>query len=201
MSTSTTREEPAAVMTSPPEDILYEIVDGRFEELPPMSTQAAVVASRLTRKMGHFAEKNGLGEVVTEVLIGLTPRSRRKHRPDVVFVSYGRWPKEKPVPSTDPWPVVPELVVEVVSPKDIAEGVQAKIKEFLDAGVQLVWVIYPQLGWVIAYETLQKLRGFTMADELDAEPVLPGFRLPLRDLFGDLAAPPPESNGAGAGEA
>jgi Uma2 family endonuclease len=107
----------------------------------------------------------------------------------VAFVSYKRWPKDKPCPTTDPWPVVPELAVEVISPNDLAESVQAKVKEYLEAGVQLVWLIYPQLGWIVAYESLHRMRGFTMTDELDAEPVLPGFRLPLRELFSAPAAP------------
>jgi Uma2 family endonuclease len=121
MSSVTTYEPAAPAM--PPPDTIYEIVDGRYEELPEMSAQAAVVASRLARRMGNFAEDKRLGEVVTEALFGLTPKSRRKHRPDVAFVSYKSWPKEKPFPTTDPWPVVPELAIEVVSPNDLAEAV------------------------------------------------------------------------------
>ena len=86
--------------------------------------------------------------------------------------------------------MVPELAVEVISPNDLGEKAQAKVKEYLEAGVNLVWVIYPQLGWVVAYESFHRMRGFTATDELDAEPVLPGFRLPLRELFTQAATPP-----------
>ncbi len=186
------------VLPPPPDDALYEIVDGRYEELPPLGTQAGLVVTRLSRTIGNHAVEKQLGEVACEVLFGLTPKARRKYRPDVAFVSYKRWPMDKPSPTTDPWPVVPDLVVEVVSPNDIAESLQEKVKEYLGAGVLLVWLVYPQLGWVVSYESLHRMRGFTMADELDAEPVLPGFRLPMSELFSNLTAPP--SNGESPAE-
>jgi Uma2 family endonuclease len=190
MTTVTTWGPIAAAAPLPPEDTLYEIVDGRYVELPPMSVYAGVIASRLVQLLGTFATSHQLGQVVAEVLFGLTPRARRKYRPDVAFVSYRKWAKDRPLPTTDPWPVVPELAVEVISPTDPAEAVQTKVVEYLQGGVQLVWVIYPVLGWVLIYESQQRVRGLTVADELDAEPVLPGFRLPLRELFTQPPAPP-----------
>jgi Uma2 family endonuclease len=190
----------APVLPPPPEDALYEIVDGQYEVLPPMGTQAGLVVSRLARKLGVYAEGKQLGEVVSEILFGLTPRARRKYRPDVAYVSYKRWAKGRLVPQGDPWTVVPDLVTEVVSPTDIADGVQQKAKEYLQAGVSLVWLVYPQLGWVVAYESFHRIRGFTMADELEAESVLPGFRLPMSELFSDSAAPPPNGESAAESE-
>jgi Uma2 family endonuclease len=198
MASVTTCDPVAPALPPPPEGVLYEIVDGRYEELPEMSVQAGIVAARLSRRLGVFADDLQLGEVVTEVLFGLTPGSRRKHRPDVAFVSYKRWPKDRPSPTTDPWPVVPELAVEVISPNDLAESVQEKVQEYLAAGVQLVWLIYPRLAWVVAYESIHRMRGFAIADDLEAEPVLSGFRLPMRELFSGPAAPP--ANGAPAHE-
>ena len=115
------------------------------------------------------------------------------HRIDAGFVSYNRWPKNRPAPTSDPWPVVPELAIEVISPNDVAESVQERVKVFLEAGVRLVWLVYPQQARVIAYQSLQNLRGYTIADDLDADPVLPEFRLPMRDLFSGPAAP--QANG------
>jgi len=198
MSSVITWDPAAPPRPVPPEDALYEIVDGQYEELPPMSTQASIVASRLVVKLSVFAEGHRLGEVVAETLFGLTPKSRRKHRPDGAFVSYKRWPEDRPAPTTDPWPVVPELAIEVISPNDVAESVQEKVKEYLEAGVRLVCLVYPRLGWVVAYESMHKMRGFTIADDLDADPVLSGFRLPMRELFSGAAAPP--TNGAPATE-
>jgi Uma2 family endonuclease len=174
--------------TPPPTEVLYEIVDGQYKELPPMSAEATLLAARLFRKLVVFLELHDLGEAVPELLCGLKPGARRKYRPDLAFVSYKRWPKDRPWPSTDPMLVVPDLAVEVVSPNDIAEDVQAKVKAYLEAGVQLVWVIYPPLGWMVVFEPQGRCRYLTTADELDGGSVLPGFRLPLRELFTQSAA-------------
>jgi Uma2 family endonuclease len=169
--------------TRPPQDALYEIVDGEYRELPPMSGHATVVASRLGYHLGAFVRPRDLGEVVLELLFSLKPGSRRKYRPDVAFVSYTRWPKDRPWPDTDPTPVVPELAVEVVSPNDVAEDVLNKVKAYLEAGTQLVWVVYPTAGWVVVFEPGGRSRYLTAADDLDGGTVLPEFRLRLRELF------------------
>src|SRR5437773_619823 len=117
----------APLPTSRGEDALYEIVNGKYVELPPMSTFAGIVASRLTRNMGPFADNHHLGEVVSEILFGLAPSRRR--RPDVAFVSHQRWARGRPIPSGDPWPVVPNLAVEVLSPTDDAEPLMQKVVE------------------------------------------------------------------------
>jgi len=177
------------------EDPLYEIVDGRYVELPPMSTFSVLVTSRLTRRMGVFAESQQLGEVVSEMLFGLSPSRRR--RPDVAFVSYQRWARGRPIPNSDPWPVVPNLAVEVVSPTDDAGPLMQKVVEYFQAGVEQVWVIYPLLKLVYVYESLTKVRGFTDADELDGGSLLPGFKLVLSALFADAPLAEP-GNGAPA---
>lgn len=179
----------------PPEGVLYEIVDGRYEELPPMSTHAGVVANLLTFALNTFARPRGLGIAVCEILFGLTSGSRRKHRPDVAYVSHDRWPKDRPWPDTDPWPVVPEIAVEVISPNDLAASTMQKVKEYLEAGVKLVWVVYPEQGWLHVFEAPNRLRGLTAADTLDAPSVLPGFSLPLGELF--TRPSPPSENGDG----
>src|SRR5271157_3962106 len=87
MSSVNTWDPVAPPRPAPPEDALYEIVDGQYEELPPMSTQASIVASRLVVELSVFAKGHRLGEVVGETLFGLTPKSRRKYRLDAAFVS------------------------------------------------------------------------------------------------------------------
>jgi S1-C subfamily serine protease/Uma2 family endonuclease len=174
----------------PPEnraDVLYEVVDGRCVELAPMSTFAGVVASRVHWRLAVHANEKQLGEAVHEVLFGLSPRRRR---PDVALVSCQRWTRGHPISSTDPWPVVPNLAVEVVSPTDNAEPLLGKVAEYLQAGVDQVWVSYPLLKLVYVYESLTKVRGYAEADELDGGDVMPGFKLSLSALFAD--SPPSE---------
>jgi Uma2 family endonuclease len=101
----------------------------------------------------------------------------------VAFVSYKRWPKGRAWPHTDPWPVVPDLAVEVVSPNDLAEDLRIKVSEYFKAGVQQVWIVYPKLALVDVYESATAMRVHGRTDELDGGSILPGLRLPVASLF------------------
>jgi Uma2 family endonuclease len=174
------------------EEAFYEIINGERLEIPPMSAYAGKVASRLVRKLGDFAEAQQLGEAVVETLfrLPLAEDQGRNRRPDVAFVSFDRWPADRPQPvDANAWDVVPDLAVEVVSPHDLAEDLLDKILEYFRAGVRLVWMIWPRQRQVYAYETPTRIRVLAEADALEGEPVLPGFRLPLASLF-DPVAPP-----------
>lgn len=171
-------------------DELYEIVDGQRVELPPMSVYASIVSSRLDQKLGSFAASNRLAEVVAETLFRLPLKQNRTRRPDVAVVTYERWPKGRPIPITDnAWNVVPDLAVEVVSPNDYADETMQKILEYFEAGVRLVWVVYPQHRLVYVYDSPTQLHVRTSTDELDGGSVLPGLRLPLVELFPEMAPP------------
>ena len=99
-------------------------------------------------------------------------------------------PRTDPCPSSDnAWDVAPDLAVEVVSPTDLAEELMDKVAEYFQAGVRLVWVVYPRLRLIHVYESLTQVRGLTAADELDGGAVLPGFRTPVAALFPEAAPP------------
>lgn len=188
MSQATTLEPVTALATPTDSEALYEIVNGQRVELPPMSAYAAWIASLLVRHLQAFAEAQQLGRAVAEMLFDFGTANSRRRRPDVAFVSYQRWPRNRRVPTTAAWDVVPELAVEVISETNLAEEVVLRVQEYFQAGVQLVWVIYPIAEQVYVYEALTHVRILTRADELDGGTVLPGFRLPLANLFEEETA-------------
>jgi Uma2 family endonuclease len=148
-----------------------------------MSVDSQVVASRLARFLSNEGVSKGVGEAYTEILFRLPLKQERNRKPDVAFVSYARWPKYRPLPETNAWDVLPELCVEVVSPNDLADELETKVEEYFQAGVSMVWVIYPRHERVYAYSSATQLRRLTRADTLDGGTVLPGFALPLAELF------------------
>lgn len=169
---------------------LYEVVDGCWLEVLPMSAYAAKIASRLARRIGDHAEAGGLGEAVVETLfrLPLVEDRARNRRPDVAFVSSQRWPAGTPQPVTaNAWDVVPDLAVEIISPNDGMEDLVAKVAEYFRAGVRLVWVVLPVLRQVYVYEAPTTVGIVTDAEALDGGAVLPGFLLPM----GNLLDPPP----------
>ncbi|MBL8799356.1 MAG: Uma2 family endonuclease, partial [Planctomycetia bacterium] len=108
----------------------------------------------------------------------------RSRRPDGGFVSYKRWSRERPIPERgDAWEVVPNLAVEVVSPHDLVEELFTKLDEYFRAGVEQVWVAYPNHTLIQVFDSLTQVRGLTRNDTLEGGSVLPGFQLPLASLF------------------
>jgi Uma2 family endonuclease len=166
-----------------PEEPLYEIVDGLVVELPPISFLASVVASRLQNRMGPFVETHRLGIVVTEALFILDAASNLRRRPDLAFVSVTRWPLDRLVPTAGDGAVVPDLAVEVVSPTDFWEDVLSKMREYFAHGVRQVWLVSPVLQEVHVCESPTRNRILTREDTLDGGTLLPGFQLPLAELF------------------
>jgi Uma2 family endonuclease len=161
-------DDSALLEDAPDGDALYEEIDGRRVEMPPMSTFATQVTNRLVVSLGPYVLQQGLGEVFGEMLFQLPLAGRtRNRRPDVAFVSYQRWPKGRPVdPVANAWAVV---------------------LEYFEAGAKAVWVIYPVARYALIYDSPKQVRGLTAEDALDGGAVLPGFTLPLAALFG----PPP----------
>ncbi len=178
-----TRPMPGAI-ESPPDEVLFEVIDGRIEETPPMGAYEGRVASSLQTKLDSFVEDHQLGQVVTEVLFDLRPVIARSRRPDVAFVGVEKWPLERPIPDEEGWPVVPDLAVEVVSPTNRPTEVLDKILEYFRAGSRRVWIVYPRNGQLYAYDSPKSVRILFREDELAEEGLFPGFRLPLAELFG-----------------
>jgi len=180
--------EPETVLAVQAEP-LYEIVNGQRVELPPMSAYATWLASRLHGRLWPYAEDKGLGTSVTEMLFVLDAEHNLRRRPDVAFVSTTRWPLDRALPETGDWDVVPDLAVEVISPNDVFKDVLAKVREYFHYGVQVVWVIAPEERQVYVYDAPTHVRILTGQDELMGGEVVPGFRLPLGQLFQHAAAP------------
>ncbi len=177
-----------------PDDDLYEVIDGKRVEQPPMAIYSVLLASQLLRYLANFADTHQLGRAVSEGLFHLPTPVNRDRRPDVAFVSYQRWPKTRSVPRTDnAWDVVPNLATEVVSPTDSVDELEQKIAEYFKAGVELVWVVYPSQSKIHVCTSPTQIQVLTMADALDGGAILPGFRLALTELFAE-----PAENGATA---
>lgn len=169
-------------------DGLYEVVDGRIVE-KPMGAYEVWWAGVIATVLGPFVKSSRLGRVVQEMMFDLRPRFDRERRPDVAFVSYERWPRSRRVTPTRSWAVIPDLAVEVVSPTNTAVDVADKLEEYFEVGVRQVWVVYPVQMKVYVYASTTSVKILTPADEIDGGEILPGFRLPLSDLFNEADPP------------
>lgn len=106
----------------------------------------------------------------------------RVRKPDVTVVSALRL-AALPDPNPGYMPIVPDLAVEVISPKDLAYEVEEKVHEYMDAGFPLVWVAHPKARTITVHQPGQRPVVFTAEDEITADSVLPGFRCKVGEFF------------------
>lgn len=81
---------------------------------------------------------------------------------------------------------VPVLAIEILSPSDKQEEVEEKIDDYLGAGVLQVWEVNPRRRTVTVYRPDQEPQFFNVKQDLVADPELPGFRVPLSELFEEV---------------
>ena len=175
--------EPAPTLLLPDrEESLYEVVNGKRVEPPPMGILESLIATALGIELGLFVRSHPQWWIAVETLFRL-PIINRERRPDVAVVSYHSWPRNRPIPRSVAWAVVPELAVEVVSPSNTGDDVLLKMHEYFRAGVRCVWIVWPPVREVYVYESPTQVRVLPVGAELDGAPVLPDFRLPLATLF------------------
>jgi Uma2 family endonuclease len=181
---------PSISLPEPPgDDVLYEVVDNQIRELPPMGAREVDLASTLIRILSNFAWSHQLGRVESEMLFLLDPVKNLQRRPDLALVSYERWPRDRRIPAEPAWEVVPNLAIEVISPKNLANDVVQKIEDYFKTGAQRVWVIYPNVSKVYEYDSPSSVRILTPEQSLEGGTVLPGLQVPLKDLLENGAEP------------
>ena len=75
------------------------------------------------------------------------------------------------------------MAIEILSPSDTMEETAEKVREYLDAGVLLVWEVNPIYEGVTVHRPGVPYESFNVTQELTAEPHLPGFRVPVAEIF------------------
>jgi Uma2 family endonuclease len=160
---------------------LYEIVDGQIQE-KPVGVQQATFATDLIGFLWPYVRAQRLGRVVGENLFQLIPGAPHR-RPDLAFVSVDRWPLSRTIPAQSAWEIVPDLMVEVISPTNRFVEVTAKLQEYFTAGVRQVWLVDLETFHLMIYSSMTQVTILDRNATLENNPLFPGFRLPMIDLF------------------
>jgi len=163
-----------------PSDLHCELIDGVLIEMWPPGNPHGRVVAKVTGALLK-AETMGLGQVFGEGGFVLRRDPDTVRAPDVSFFIAGRALPTARRPAF--WEVAPDLVVEIVSTWDTVAEVQAKVRDWLEFGVRLVWVFYPETRTVQVIASLQERFTLTEADTLDGGDVLPGFSCSVAELF------------------
>jgi len=158
-----------------------ELVRGRLLVREPPGTYHGKIAAKLSFLVASFVYAHDLGDVFgqdTGFKIASDPDTVRA--PDFAFLARERASAIRPRGYAA---VAPDLVVEIASPDDRPGEVLAKVGDWLDAGVRLVWVIDPQRAEAHVHRPDGGLELIEADGALDGEAVLPGFSCQLSRLF------------------
>jgi Uma2 family endonuclease len=182
-----------------PEDLLrmpdgdhFELVDGRLVELKT-GWKSSWIAARLVYFLSNFCRAQSSGWIAGSASgYQCFPDAPGKvRRPDVSFIRLSRLPVgQEPDGHCR---IVPDLAVEVVSPNDSYYEVEEKVREYLQAGVQLVWVINPAKQSARVHRKDGGVSDLSADGKLEGEDVLPGFRCELRQILQGPAIPQGET--------
>lgn len=164
----------------PDDGFRYELVRGELRKMPPAGQQHGRIAAILTGSLVHYVTSNKLGAVyAAETGFKLAPNHVRA--PDVAFIRRERIEEVGEVEGY--WPGAPDLAVEVISPSDTYTDVEDKVFDWLEAGSRMVIVVNPRKRAVTVYRSLSDISVLYEQDTLDGFDVVPGWRMPVKELF------------------
>jgi Uma2 family endonuclease len=167
---------------------LCELVAGILVE-KTVGFQEAVLATALGALLREWVAPRGLGVVVgPDGMMRFAPGLVRI--PDVSFLSWDRFPQRR-LPADALPDLVPDLAVEVLSASNTRAEMEGKLRDYFGHGVCLVWFVDPR-GRTVRVYTSADYDQFVELDQsqtLDGGAVLPGFTLPLGQLFAELDPP------------
>ncbi len=160
----------------------YELVHGQIISEPPPGGRHGRLSARLVGLLDRYLRDHPVGVLLTcdpGFILSRAPDTVRA--PDVAVVARARYLRLED--ESRPIPGAPELAIEVLSPGDRASAVQAKVADFLAAGCSLVWIVDPDAQQVRVYRDLLDVRRLSADDCLEAQDLLPGFRIRVGEIF------------------
>ncbi len=162
-----------------PERLRWELIEGELQMMSPAGEEHGRIAFRIGRILDRFVHPQRLGELyAAETGFILTRDPDTVRAPDLAFVRTARIEK-----TTGFIIGAPDLAVEVVSPHDKEPLITSKAHQWLDAGAQAVWLVWPRDRRVTVYTKDAPPRDFNEADTLTGEPALPGFTCRVAEIF------------------
>ena len=166
------------LLAMPDDGMRHELVRGELTTMVPAGWDHGKVGGIIEDHLRQHVKANRLGVVPmsdTGYLLARNPDTVRA--PDVSFVRLERDRTERGF-----YPGVPDLAVEVISPTDRYAEVEEKTREYLRAGTRMVIVVDPQ-GKTARVHTATATRDLGIDDTIDGADVVPGWKLPLREIF------------------
>ncbi len=166
-------------------DRLFELIDGTLVE-KAMGWRESYLAAWIATLLNNFVLPRKLGLVLGSD--GMFRLERDKIRiPDVAYISKQRFAGRTLKPGAF-WELGCDLAVEVISPSNTKREMERKLRDYFAAGVIAVWLVYPKTREVAVYSSATEFVTLGGDDLLDGGAVLPGFSVPVSQIFAELDA-------------
>jgi Uma2 family endonuclease len=150
--------------------------------MPPTGGETGRMNFELTSLFSYWVHADGTG-VGFDSSTGFTLPNGAKRSPDLAWIKRSRWEALTQEQREEFPPLCPDFVLELRSPSDALATVQAKMREYLDNGAQLGWLIDPIEKKVYVYRPQVPVECLDNPATISGEPVLPGFILELGKVW------------------
>jgi Uma2 family endonuclease len=159
-----------------------ELARGELRKMAPAGHIHGRVAINVTTPLDRHVRDHHLGVVyAVETGFKLASNPDTVRAPDAAFIRRER--VEEVGDLEGYWPGAPDLAVEVISPGDTYTDVQEKVFDWLEAGTRMVILVMPRKRIVTVYRSMTDMIMLTEHDTLDGGDVVPGWKIPVRELF------------------
>jgi Uma2 family endonuclease len=160
-------------------DRLFELIYGEIVEKMP-TEEHGYIAGLFVTKLNQFVLPQKLGIVAVEARHRVPQDKRNSRMPDVSFRS-GRHPMVKEGAVLQ----MPDLAIEIQSPDDTIKVMREKAAYYLANGTRLVLLVFPKKRYIEVYRPGEEMEILFGSDVLEGGDVLPGFTLPVAEVFAD----------------
>ncbi len=168
-------------MPEPPDGSKEELVRGVIVTMPAAGFRHGVCQTNAAFLLKSHTRATRSGRVTVESGLPTEQDPDTVRGPDVAFWSAERLPLDQ-MPEVYP-DVAADLVVEVLSPGSRRQAVQDKIREYLNRGVRMIWIVDPEARSVTVYRQASEGRLLWEDATLTGEDVLPGFQCRVAEFF------------------
>jgi Uma2 family endonuclease len=171
------------LLTWPDDGYRYEVVDGVLVRVAGSGYEASTIGLTIAAELRAYSRPRRLGVATPADGVYKFPGAETGLLPDVGFIVASK--AALIADQRKPMPFAPDLAVDVASPEQSLEAMAVKAHTYLGGGTRLVWVVWPGRRQIDVWRSDGSLATLGQKDRLDGEDVVPGFSLPVSDVFAD----------------
>ncbi|MEL6579504.1 MAG: Uma2 family endonuclease [Cyanobacteria bacterium J06621_12] len=156
--------------------------DGNLLIMPPTGGETGNRNIEIAFQLQLWSRRDKTG-IAFDSSTGFKLPNGANRSPDAAWIPLTRWNSLSPDEKQRFLPLCPDFVIELLSPSDRLSKIQAKLKEYIENGTRLGWLINRSQQQVEIYRPQQEVEVLDLPDKLSGEDVLSGFTLDLQPIW------------------